>query len=188
MGIRPARPRAASWPIHANGCGSEGPRRHSLGARKGGPDRPRRQPDLLRTDGENDVRVGMHDDVHAQGPGHRKLDELLEQPSPDRAATGLKPDVRAETELQGVDAAQRDGKPCSCHNARPVALEGTKQREIAAIDDDPVLERRRARLEASIEQRTTLAVEPVAGRDECDRCGQRWFLRRLRKWLRAVAV
>ena len=123
----------------------------------------------------------MHDDVRAQRLGHRELDELLQQPSPDRAATGLKPDVRAEAELQGVDAMQPDGKHLLLgHDVRPVALEGTKQREIAAIDDDPVLERRRARLEASIEQRTTLAIQPVAGRDECDRCGQaRSFVRRV---------
>ena len=63
------------------------------------------------------------------------------------------------------------------HDVRPVALEGAEQGEVAAIDDDPVLERRRARLQASIEQRTALAIQPVAGRDECDRCGQVRFLR-----------
>ncbi len=120
-----------------------------------------------------DIRIGVHEDVGAQPLCDCELYQLLEQPSSDRAAAGLNPDVRTEPELQRVDATQPEREHVLLrHDLCPAVLERAEQGEVAAIDHDPVLERRRARLQASIEQRAAVEIQSVAGRNKCDRCGQ----------------
>ena len=115
----------------------------------------------------------MHEDVRAQRLCDCELDELLEQPPSDRATAGLHPDVRAEPDPQRVDATQPKREHVLFrHDVCSVILERAKQAEVAAVDDDPVLERRRARPQASIEERAPLKFHSVARRNKCNRCGQ----------------
>lgn len=114
----------------------------------------------------------MDEDFCAQLLGNCELDQLLEEPASNRHAMGVKPDVGSEADPQRVEAMHPDRKHLFLrHDVRPVVLEGAEQREVNPVDDDPVLDPRRARFQTSAEQRTAVSIEPIAGRDEGDRCG-----------------
>ena len=69
----------------------------------------------------------------------------------------LKPDVRPKTNLQRVNTVDPEREYLLLgHDGRPVALEVTEQGEVAAVDDDPMLECRRdaSRLRLSNAQRS----------------------------------
>ena len=114
----------------------------------------------------------MHDYVYAQLLGNCKLDQLLEKPASHRYATGLNPDVRAEADPQRVDTTNPHRKHFLLRqDRRSRVFEGTEQLEVPAVDDDPVLDRGRARLQTSAEQRTAIPIDAIAGRNECGRRG-----------------
>jgi hypothetical protein len=83
----------------------------------------------------------MHEDVCRQQLGDCELDKLLDQPTPDRTTARLNPDVRSKTNLQRVNTVDPEREHLLLgHDGRPVALEVTEQGEVAAVDDDPMLE------------------------------------------------